>query len=328
MRMMPIRQTFQKMSRLVRDLSRRSGKLVELVLAGEDTELDRKVVEDINDPLMHMVRNSLDHGLESREARLAAGKSETGRLSLRAFHQGGSIVIEIADDGAGLNIERIRREAIKKGLIARDATLTPAEVQRLIFAPGFSTADQVTEISGRGVGMDVVQRNIEALRGRIDIHSEAGQGTTFTIKLPLTLAILDGLLVSVGAQRFLIPTFAIRESLRPTPAQVHTVQGEPRLIQVRDQLLPLVWLSDLFGVEGAVSDPTRGTVVVIEDETRHVGLVVDALVGKQEVVVKSLGTAFAGLRGVAGGAILGDGRIGLILDAHGIMALMQGAEAA
>jgi len=174
----------------------------------------------------------------------------------------------------------------------------------------------------------VVQQNIEALRGRIDIQTEAGQGTTFSIKLPLTLAILDGLLVSVGAQRFLIPTFSIRESLRPTSAQVHTVQGEPRLIQVRDELLPLVWLGDLFGVDGAVSDPTRGTVVVIEDETRRVGLVVDALVGKQEVVVKSLGTAFARLRGVAGGAILGDGRIGLILDAHGLMALMQGAEAA
>jgi two-component system chemotaxis sensor kinase CheA len=325
MRMMPIRQTFQKMSRLVRDLSKRSGKSVELVLAGEDTELDRKVVEDINDPLMHMVRNSLDHGIEPPEGRLAAGKSATGRLSLRAFHQGGSIVIEIADDGAGLNVERITRKAIEQGLLAAGATATPAEVHQMIFAPGFSTAEQVTEISGRGVGMDVVKRNIEALRGRIDIHTEAGKGTTFSIKLPLTLAILDGLLVSVGAQRFLIPTFAIRESLRPVAAQVHGVHGEARLIQVRDQLLPLVWLRDLFGVDGPRLDPTQATVVVIEDETQRVGLVVDALLGKQEVVVKSLGPAFAGLRGVAGGAILGDGRIGLILDAHGLIGLMRGA---
>jgi two-component system chemotaxis sensor kinase CheA len=328
MRMVPIRQTFQKMARLVRDLSKRSGKSVELLLGGEDTELDRKVVEDINDPLMHMVRNSLDHGFEMPEARLAAGKSETGRLSLRAFHQGGFIVIEIADDGAGLDTARITRKAIANGLIAEGASPSAAEIHQLIFAPGFSTAEQITEISGRGVGMDVVKRNVEALRGRIDIQTEAGRGTTFSIKLPLTLAILDGLLVKVGAERFVIPTFAIRESLRPTAAQVHSIHGEPRLIQVRDQLLPLVWLRELFGVESEVTDPTQATVVVIEDERRRVGLVVDALVGKQEVVVKSLGTAFAGLEGVAGGAILGDGRIGLILDAHGILKLMQHAAAA
>ena len=328
MRLVPIRQTFQKMARLVRDLSKRSGKSVELVLGGEDTELDRKVVEDINDPLMHMVRNSMDHGLELSDARIAAGKSGTGRLSLRAFHQGGSIVIEIADDGAGLNTERIAKKAIENGLIASGAALAPADIHQLIFAPGFSTAEQVTEISGRGVGMDVVKRNIDALRGRIEIQSEAGKGTTFSIKLPLTLAIVDGLLVAVGAERFVIPTFAIRESLRPSAAQVHTIQGRPSLIQVRDRLLPLVWLGELFGVASDMPDPTQATVVVIEDESHRIGLVVDALVGKQEVVVKSLGAAFAGLRGVAGGAILGDGRIGLILDAHGILSLMKGAQAA
>jgi two-component system chemotaxis sensor kinase CheA len=328
MRMVPIRQTFQKMARLVRDLSRRSGKLVELVLAGEDTELDRKVVEDINDPLMHMVRNSMDHGLEMGQTRLAAGKSETGRLSLRAFHQSGFIVIEIADDGAGLDVDRIMKKAIAKGLVAPGTMPTPAEIHQLIFAPGFSTADQITEISGRGVGMDVVKRNVEALRGRIEIQTEPGRGTTFQLKLPLTLAILDGLLVKVGEERFVIPTFAVRESLRPVAAQVHTIQGQPRLIQVRNELLPLVWLRELFGVASDVTEPTEATVVVIEDEMRRVGLVVDALVGKQEVVVKSLGMAFAGLEGVAGGAILGDGRIGLILDAHGILKLMQHEEAA
>jgi two-component system chemotaxis sensor kinase CheA len=324
MRMVPIRQTFQKMARLVRDLTKRSGKQVDLVLAGEDTELDRRVVEDINDPLMHMVRNSLDHGIEQPAARAAAGKTETGRLSLRAFHQGGSIVIEIADDGAGLNVERITKKAIANGLIAPGATISPADIHQLIFAPGFSTAEVVTEISGRGVGMDVVKRNIEALRGRIDIQTETGKGTTFSIKLPLTLAILDGLLVQVGDERFVIPTFAVRESLRPTASQVHTMHGAPRLIQVRDELLPLVWLRELFTLGGERMDPTEATVVVIEDDHRRIGLVVDALIGKQEVVVKTLGTAFSSVRGVAGGAILGDGRIGLILDAHGIVKLMHG----
>ncbi len=323
MRMVPIRQTFQKMARLVRDLSKRSGKPIELLLAGEDTELDRKVVEDINDPLMHMVRNSIDHGIEPPDVRAAAGKRESGQLFLRAFHQGGSIVIEIADDGGGLNTDRILKKAIANGLIAPDATPPASEINQLIFAPGFSTAEQITEISGRGVGMDVVRRNIDALRGRIDIQTEAGRGTTFSIRLPLTLAILDGLLVSIGDERFVIPTFAIRESLRPTAAQVHTIQGVPRLIQVRDELLPLVFLGELFAVRRDVTDPTQGTVVVIEEGNRRVGVVVDALVGKQEVVVKSLGTAFADVRGVAGGAILGDGRIGLILDAHGIVTLMQ-----
>ncbi|MGE0862587.1 MAG: chemotaxis protein CheA [Vicinamibacterales bacterium] len=323
MRMVPIRQTFQKMSRLVRDLGKRSGKPIELVLAGEDTELDRRVVEDINDPLMHMVRNSIDHGIESREARLAAGKRETGRLSLRAFHQGGSIVIEIADDGAGLNSERILAKATAQGLVPAGAELSPAEIHQLIFAPGFSTAEQITEISGRGVGMDVVRRNIEALRGRIEIQSAKGMGTTFVIKLPLTLAILDGLLVSVGDERFVVPTFAIRESLRPTPEQVHTIKGEARLIQVRDELLPLVWLKELFDVPGDVVNPTEGTVVVIEEDRRRIGLVVDHLVAKQEVVVKNLGGAFASVRGVAGGAILGDGRIGLILDAHGLVSAVN-----
>ena len=327
MRMVPIRQTFQKMARLVRDVSRKAGKTVELTLSGEETELDRKVVEDISDPLMHMVRNSVDHGIETPEARLAAGKREAGRLSLRAFHQGGSIVIEVADDGAGLNAERIRAKAVERGLVAAGAELSLEEAHLLIFAPGFSTAEQVTEISGRGVGMDVVKRNIDALRGRIDIQSERGVGTTFSIKLPLTLAILDGMLVAAGPERFVIPTFVIRESLRPTAAQIHAVQGAPRLIQVRDMLLPLVWLTDLFSIPGPPCNPSEGAVVVIEDEKQRVGLVVDQLIGKQEVVVKPLGGDFANVQGVSGGAILGDGRVGLILDAHGIVRLMRGQRA-
>lgn len=322
MRMVPIRQTFQKMARLVRDLSKKSGKQIDLVLQGEDTELDRKVVEDINDPLMHMVRNSIDHGIEMAERRAKAGKSPTGRLSLSAYHQGGNIVIAIEDDGAGLDADRILAKALEKGVVKAGENLAPADIYQLIFKPGFSTAEKVTEISGRGVGMDVVRRNIEALRGRVEIQTQLGSGTTFYIKLPLTLAIVEGLLLRVGDQRFVLPTFSIRESLRPVAEQVHAVQGQPRMIKVREQLVPLVQLGELFGVSKAVTNVCEATAVVIEDDGRPVALLVDQLLGKQEVVIKSLGEAFSHVRGVAGGAILGDGRIGLILDAGGIVALM------
>jgi two-component system chemotaxis sensor kinase CheA len=323
LRMVPIRQAFHKVARIVRDLSRKADKSVELVLSGEDTELDRKVVEEITDPLMHMVRNSVDHGIEAPDVRASAGKRPQARVTLSAYHQGGHIVIEIADDGKGLDTDRIKAKAIERGLIAPGATPSADEINMMIFGAGFSTAEKVTEISGRGVGMDVVRRNIDALRGRIEIVSERGKGTTFRIKLPLTLAVLDGLLVGVGKERFVMPTTAVRESLRPLPAQVHMVQGEPRLVQVRDSLLPLVSLGELFRLPHE-TDPCQATVVVIEDAGTRVGLVVDALLGKQEVVIKSLGDAFSGVRGVAGGAILGDGRIGLILDAHGIVALGRG----
>lgn len=330
MRMVPIRQTFQKMARLVRDLSRAAGKSIDLVMSGEDTELDRKVVEDVNDPLMHMVRNSVDHGIESADVRLAAGKPASGRVWLTACHQSGNIVITIQDDGRGLNTEKILAKAVAQGLVRPGEVLPPQEIYQLIFRPGFSTAEKVTEISGRGVGMDVVRRNIEALRGRVEIHSTPGQGTTFSIKLPLTLAIVEGLLLRVGSQRFVLPTFAIRESLRPTSDQIHHVQGAPRMIRVRDTLMPMVHLGDLFHVEGAVKDPSEATAVVLEGDGHPVALLVDQLLGKQEVVIKSLGETFEKVRGIAGGAILGDGRVGLILDAGGITALMgrNGVEAA
>lgn len=321
MRMVPIRQTFQKMARLVRDLGKKSDKVVELILSGEDTELDRKVVEDINDPLMHMIRNAVDHGLEPPDARVAAGKPPVGRLSLSAYHQGGNIVIAIGDDGRGLDADRILSKAVAQGLVGPKESLQPADIYPLIFRPGFSTAEKVTEISGRGVGMDVVRRNIDALRGRVDIQTTLGAGTTFFIKLPLTLAIVEGLMLKVGQERFVLPTFAVRESLRPRADQVHSVQGQPRMLQVRDALVPLVRLGDLFEVADATTDACRGTVVVIEDDGRRVGLLVDQLLGKEEVVIKPLGQAFSHLRGVAGGAILGDGRVGLILDASGILQL-------
>jgi two-component system chemotaxis sensor kinase CheA len=326
MRMVPIRQTFQKMARLVRDLSKRSHKPVELLLSGEDTELDRKVVEDINDPLMHMMRNSVDHGLEDGVTRASVGKPAVGRLALKAYHQGGNIVIEIQDDGQGLNTERIQAKAIAQGLIDADAIMEPAAIHQLIFRPGFSTAEKITEISGRGVGMDVVRRNIEALRGRIEIQSVAGQGTTFLIRLPLTLAIVDGLVVRSGEQRFVLPTFSVRESLRPARDHVHSVHDVPRMVQVRNSLIPLVRLADLFDIHGAITNAWEGTIVVIDDEGDRVALLVDELIGKQEVVIKSLGDAFGAVRGVAGGAIMGDGRIGLILDGHGIVGMMRQTE--
>lgn len=322
MRMVPIRQTFQKMARLVRDLGKKSGKSIELNLQGEDTELDRRVVEDINDPLMHMVRNSVDHGIELAAVRLAAGKPAQAVLRLSAFHQAGNIVIEIADDGAGLNTDRIYAKAVERKLIAEGTPMAPADIHQLIFQPGFSTAEKITEISGRGVGMDVVRRNIEALRGQIEIQTARGQGTTFSIRLPLTLAIVDGIMLGVGTERFVMPTFAVRESLRPTADQVHTIHGRPCMVQVRERLIPILHVGELFSVPGARPGITEGIVVVIEDNGRPLALVVDELLGKQEVVIKSLGDAFQGVKGVAGGAILGDGRIGLILDASGLVAMM------
>ena len=323
MRMVPIRQTFQKMARLVHDLSLKSAKPIDLVLTGEDTELDRKVIEQITDPLMHMVRNTVDHGVEPADVRGAAGKPPHARLQLSAFHQAGFVVIEVADDGGGLNTAKILEKAIAQGLVAPDKPITPDEVNQFIFRPGFSTADEITEISGRGVGMDVVRRNVEALRGRIEIRTEPGHGTTFTLRLPLTLATIDGLLLAVGAERFVIPTFAVRESLRVSRAQVHTISGRASLVQVRERLIPVLHLGELFNIAGARPALTDGTVIVIEDGDRPAALVVDELIGKQDVVIKALGETFQAVRGIAGGAILGDGRIGLILDAGGLLSLLD-----
>ena len=327
MRMVPVRQTFQKMQRLARDLGKKSGKTVDVELSGEETELDRQVVEDINDPLMHMVRNSCDHGIEDTEARARAGKPAQGRLKLSAYHHGGSIVIAVADDGGGLPTEKIRGKAIAQGLIGEGDPLSDNEIHQLIFRPGFSTADTVTEISGRGVGMDVVRGNIEALRGKVEIRSVAGRGTTFLIKLPLTLAVLDGLVLRAGDERFVIPIFAVCESLRPKPEQVHEVQGRPQMIQVRNSLLPLVSLAELLGIGEVPAPAHERTAVVIEDDGQRIAVLVDDLLGKQEVVIKSLGLAFAGVRGIAGGAILGDGRVGLILDAAGLVELVSNTSA-
>ncbi len=314
LRMVPIRSTFQKMNRLVRDLAARQGKSVELKLHGEDTELDRTIVEQLNDPLVHMIRNSVDHGIEMPEKRTGNNKPAQGTIDLSAWHQGGNIVIQIKDDGGGLNRDKIFQKGVERGLIQPDENLTEQEVFHLIFEPGFSTADVITDVSGRGVGMDVVRRNIEKLRGKIEIQSKPGEGSSFTIFLPLTLAIIDGLLVSVGEQRYILPALLVRESFRPARDMITTVAQRGEVVNVRGHLSPLLRLHEYFGIKPESDDPTEGVVVVVGSEHQNRCLLVDHLLGKQEVVIKSLGETFKQNRALAGAAILGDGRVGLIVD--------------
>ena len=314
MRMVPIGQLFRRMTRLVRDLARKSGKQAELELIGEDVQLDRNIVEELADPLVHMLRNSLDHGLEGPDERLASGKPAAGRVRLKASHQAGLIVIELSDDGRGLNRQKILKKAIERGVVQPDAQLSDSEIYHLIFEPGFSTAEKVTDVSGRGVGMDVVRRNINKLRGRIEIISSSGTGTTFLLKLPLTLAIIDGLVVVVGQDRYIVPIFAVREMFRPVRENLFTVEGRGEMAMVRQKLLPVVRLSRRLGVPARSEDPCEGLMIVGESDNKTFCLLVDELAGKQEVVIKSLGVTFQDVRGIAGGAILGDGRVGLILD--------------
>jgi two-component system chemotaxis sensor kinase CheA len=314
LRMVPIRPSFQKLTRLVRDLAAQQQKQVQLLVEGEETELDRNIVEQLSDPLVHMIRNAVDHGIEPPASRVAKGKPALGTIRLSAAHQRGGIVISIQDDGSGLDRDRLLAKARERGLIQPDATLSEAECFALIFAPGFSTAEKVTDVSGRGVGMDVVRRNIEKLRGRVEIQSVAGAGTTFTILLPLTLAIIDGMLVGVGDDRYIIPTLSVRESFRPRPGMVTTVHERGEVVSVRGRLTPLLRLGQHLGTPGRAVDPTEGIIVVVESGEAARGLLVDELLGKQEVVIKNLGETFRKQNLLAGAAILGDGRVGLILD--------------
>ncbi|HLP07551.1 MAG TPA: chemotaxis protein CheA [Opitutaceae bacterium] len=314
LRMIPVKATFQKMERLARDLARDCGKKVSFTVEGEDTELDRTVVEEINDPLVHMVRNSLDHGLESAAERLRLGKTEAGKVQLKAYHQGSNIVLEISDDGRGIDPAKVFAKALKQGLVAEGQNLSREETLNLIFLPGFSTAEKVTSISGRGVGMDVVRRNIEKLRGKIEIDSEIGKGSRFRIILPLTMAIIDGLIVKVGEDRFILPTTSVKMAYRPAAETISTVQGRGEVLDLRGKIIPLHRLHEKFAIEPKAHNPADGIVVVVEFSGRTSGLLVDEMVSKQEVVIKSLGALMQGLPGVAGGAILGDGNIALILD--------------
>jgi two-component system chemotaxis sensor kinase CheA len=318
-RMLPISFVFSRFPRMVRDLSQRLGKQVELKVTGDQTELDKTVLEKIGDPLVHLVRNSVDHGIEMPHARVAAGKPSTGVISLEAYHKGGNIVVDVCDDGGGLQRDRILTKARERGLVGADASLSDEQVCDLIFMPGFSTADQATDISGRGVGMDVVRRNIKELGGSIEVRSTAGRGSRFTITLPLTLAIVDGQSVSVGSETYIVPLVTIIESLQLKPGGVNRIAGHQEVFWFRDGYVPIVRLHEVFGVRPRAAELHDGLIMVVEGDGRRVGLFVDDLLGQQQVVIKSLETNFRRVDGVSGATILGDGAVALILDVPGLI---------
>jgi two-component system chemotaxis sensor kinase CheA len=316
-RMVPISFVFSRFPRMVRDLSQRLGKSVELKMTGGETELDKTVLEKIGDPLVHLVRNGIDHGIEMPDVRLARGKPETGTLHLHAYHRGGNITVEVSEDGAGLKRDKILSKARSKGLVPQDAELTDAQVNELIFLPGFSTADQATDVSGRGVGMDVVRRNIEELGGTVEIRSEEGRGSRFIINLPLTLAIVDGQTISVDGESYIVPLTAIVESLQLRPGMIQAVVGRGEVLSFRGEYLPVLRLREVFG-RGSGPRAGSGLVMVVEGDGRRVGICVDELLGQQQVVVKTLETNYQRVDGVAGATILGDGSVALILDIAGL----------
>jgi two-component system chemotaxis sensor kinase CheA len=324
MRMVPMKATFNKMARLVRDVARKVGKNVNFVTEGEETEIDRNLVDVINDPLVHMVRNSVDHGIESPEERKANGKSETGVVQLSAYHSAGSVVVEIKDDGKGLNREGIIAKAKERGLVSDapdfdERSLSDREVNNMIFEAGFSTAEEITDVSGRGVGMDVVKKNIESLRGQVEIKSEPGKGSVFKMSLPLTLAIIDGMVVRVGHETYVIPTVSILRSIKANQDAISTVLGRGEMVSLQGNLIPLYRLAGLYNITGAKEELTDAIIVVVEDEDRQAGLVVDELLGRQQVVIKTLGETMKEIPGISGGAIMPDGRVGLILDVGGLV---------
>ncbi|MBN1806370.1 MAG: chemotaxis protein CheA [Sedimentisphaerales bacterium] len=322
-RMVPIGGVFQKMARLVRDLSRKSGKEIYFTTTGDETELDRTVVDKISDPLVHMIRNAIDHGIESPEERQKVSKNPKGQIELRASHEAGNIVIEIEDDGKGLDKKRILQKAIETGLVTEDQELSNDEILKLIFHAGFSTAEKITNVSGRGVGMDVVKKSVESLHGRIDINTKQGKGTIFTIRMPLTLAIIDGQVIQVGNNRYIIPINSIDRSLKPSNEQLSSVQGRGEMVMVQDKLMPIIRLYKLFGVVPSTEDPTKALLVVVENEDERCCLLVDELLGQQQVVIKSLGDGLGKVKGISGGAIMGDGRISLILDVPHLIELAR-----
>lgn len=319
-RMLPVSFAFNRMPRIVHDVSQKLNKKIDLVMEGEGTELDKTMLEQLTDPLVHIVRNSIDHGIESPEKRLAEGKPETGTVKMAAFHQGGNIMIQITDDGAGINHERIAQKAIEKGLIEEDHHLSREEIIDLIFHPGFSMAEQISDISGRGVGMDVVRRNIKSLGGSVDVKTEMGVGSVFTIRLPLTLAILDGQLCSVGSQTYVIPLVSIIESIQVDKSLVKGIAGETELYKLRDSYIPVIRLHKKLGVHDAQEDLEKGLLVVVEEGGQRAGIFVDDLLGQQQVVIKSLESNFMKIDSIAGATILGDGTVSLILDVNETLA--------
>jgi two-component system chemotaxis sensor kinase CheA len=320
LRMVPVRPIFQKMARLVRDLSKKFDRKIDFDIDGEETELDKSVVDKIGDPLVHMIRNAVDHGIESNPGeREAAGKPEAGRIQLKAFHKGGNIVIEVVDDGKGLDRDVIMAKAMERGLIKEGQIMTDREVFSLIFEPGFSTAKKVTDVSGRGVGMDVVRRNIDELRGTVEIDSEKGKGSIFRFKLPLTLAIIDGMVIKTGAENYIIPTLTVVRLVRPSSDDYSTVREKGEMLRFEEDLIPLFRLNRMFKVKEACDDLTKAVVVVVESDGRKIGLMTDNLVGQQQIVIKSLGEQVQGTPGIAGGAIMSNGNVALILDIAGLV---------
>jgi two-component system, chemotaxis family, sensor kinase CheA len=322
-RMLPIGTAFSRFPRLVRDLSAKAGKKIQLVLSGEETELDKTVIESIGDPLTHLVRNSADHGLETPEERLDNNKPELGTIRLNAFHEGGNICITIEDDGRGLNRDKILAKAIQQGLVAENEKLSDDQIWPLIFKPGFSTAEKVTDVSGRGVGMDVVKRNIEGLGGTVKIKTAPGKGTVFTLKLPLTLAIIEGMTVRVGKETYIVPLLSILESIQPKAGVIKTVVGKGELINVRNTYLPMMRLYDVFSLQPEYTDPTKAILLILETEGERVAVMVDEILGQQQVVIKSMEQNFRKVAGVAGATILGDGTVGFILDVRGLIEMSR-----
>lgn len=327
LRMVPIASAFQKMQRVLRDLSKKLNKQIEFITEGDDTELDKTVVDQISDPLIHMVRNSIDHGIESTEDRIAAGKSPVGKITLRAYQQGGNIYIQLSDDGRGLDRNRIRQKAIERGLVQPDDALTDAEICNLIFKPGFSTAEKITDVSGRGVGMDVVRKNVEALQGSVTVISEFGKGSTVTVRLPLTLAILDGLLVRLTKEVYVIPLLSVVESIAIESSALKNVVQVGEVIQLRGEVVPVLRLHRLLHINEQEENNPQILLVIVEDQGRRFALRVDELLGQQQVVIKNLETNFRKVPGVAGATILGDGRVALILDLLGLSSIASNIEA-
>ena len=321
LRMVPLKTTFNKMSRLVRDVSKKFGKKVNFIIEGEDTEIDRNMADAIKDPLVHMVRNAVDHGIEKPNEREKIGKPKEGIVKLSAYHSAGSVVVEIEDDGKGLDQEMILTKSIERGLISEDTSLSEREIFNMIFEPGFSTAKAITDVSGRGVGMDVVRKNIEAIRGQTEIQSELGKGSLFQMRLPLTLAIIDGMVIRVGSETYVIPTTSIVTSIKPEPGSISTVLDKGEMLTLQGKLIPLFRLRHLFHVKEENENEDIGLVVVVEEKGRLTGLVIDELIGRQQVVIKTLGETMRNIHGIAGGAIMPNGRVGLIMDVGGVVKL-------
>jgi two-component system chemotaxis sensor kinase CheA len=320
LRMVSVKPTFQKMARLVRDLSKKSGKEIELITEGEDTEIDKSVVENIGDPLIHMIRNSVDHGIEKAAEREAAGKNKIAKIHLRAYHKAGNVFIDIQDDGKGLDRDAILEKAVAKGLCKPNDKLSDNEIYQFIFLPGFSTAKVITDVSGRGVGMDVVKRNIESLRGSVEMSSERGKGTTFTLRLPLTLAIIDGMVVKVEKETCIIPTLSIIETIATSSEQVVSVLDKGEMIKVRGNLIPLLHLSGIFNnCHSKLNGKAKVTLIIEDMLGRKAGLLVDEIIGQQQVVIKNLGNGIGEVPGISGGAIMSDGTVSLIIDISNIV---------